>query len=40
MVKLNGNIYEARANKDGKSVALEVDARSGKVISEGPSPRT
>jgi uncharacterized membrane protein YkoI len=39
MIKLMGDTYEARAYKSGKSVALEVDARTGKILAEDPAPR-
>lgn len=39
MIKLMGDTYEARAVKNGKNVALEVDARSGKILAEDPAPR-
>jgi|SRR5690242_3020787 len=31
-VKKKGNHYEAKGMKDGKTVSLNVDARSGKVV--------
>jgi hypothetical protein len=38
MVKLKGAAYAARAN-NGKSVAMEVDARTRKILSADPAPR-
>jgi hypothetical protein len=40
MIKLMGNTYHARADKGGNSVAIEVDARTGKILSERPAPRS
>jgi Peptidase propeptide and YPEB domain len=39
MIKLRGDTYEARAFKSGLSLAIEVDARTGKVLSADPAPR-
>ena len=39
MIKLMGDAYEARAFKSGKSLAIEVNARTGKVLSADPAPR-
>ena len=39
MIKLMGDTYEARAVKNDKNVALEVDARSGKILAINPAPR-
>lgn len=39
MIKLRGDTYEARAFKSGQSLAIEVDARTGKVLSADPAPR-
>lgn len=39
MIKLMGDTYEARAFKNGKNVALELDARTGKILAEDPNPR-
>ena len=39
MVKLRGDAYEARAFKNGQSLAIEVNARTGKILSADPAPR-
>jgi Peptidase propeptide and YPEB domain len=39
MIKLRGDTYEARAFKGGQSLAIEADARTGKVLSADPAPR-
>jgi uncharacterized membrane protein YkoI len=39
MIKLKGDTYEARAFKGGQSLAIEVDARTGKVLSADPAVR-
>jgi Peptidase propeptide and YPEB domain len=39
MIKLKGDTYEARAFKNGKSLAIEADARTGKILSADPAPR-
>ena len=39
MLKLRGDRYEARAFKNGQSLAIEADARTGKVLSADPAPR-
>jgi hypothetical protein len=39
MIKLKGDTYEARAFKSGKSLAIEVNARTGKILSADPAPR-
>ena len=39
MIKLRDDTYEARAFKNGQSLAIEADARTGKVLSSDPTPR-
>lgn len=39
MIKLRGDNYEARAFRGNQSLAIEVDARTGKVLSADPAPR-
>jgi Peptidase propeptide and YPEB domain len=39
MIKLRGDTYEARAFKNNHSLAIEADARTGKVLSADPAPR-
>jgi hypothetical protein len=39
LIKLKGDAYEARAFKSGKSLAIEVNARTGKILSADPAPR-
>ena len=39
LVRLMGDAYEARATKNGRNVAIEVDARTGKILAEDPAPR-
>jgi Peptidase propeptide and YPEB domain len=39
MLKLMGDTYEARGFKNGKSLAIEVNARTGKILSADPAPR-
>jgi uncharacterized membrane protein YkoI len=39
MIKLMGDTYEARAFENGQNVAIEVDARTGKILAQDPAPR-
>ena len=39
MIKLRGDAYEARAFKNGQSLAIEVNARTGRILSADPAPR-
>jgi uncharacterized membrane protein YkoI len=39
MIKLMGDTYEARAFKNGQNLAIEVDARTGKILAQDPAPR-
>ena len=38
-LQLVGDTYEARAFKNGINEAIEVDARTGKILAEDPAPR-